>query len=71
MFFECQYICILSVVYHWGKSATDGHYTTAVRRSDGRWMHIDDTTVLPLNESELFKVNSDRSEYLLFYQRCE
>lgn len=35
-----------AVVYHHGKNANDGHYTTDVRRQDGQeWIHIDDTSI--------------------------
>ncbi|KAF3931691.1 hypothetical protein ABW19_dt0202893 [Dactylella cylindrospora] len=43
---------LISVVYHHGKSATNGHYTVDVRRQDG-WIRIDDTIVKRIQENDL------------------
>ncbi|KAF3923498.1 hypothetical protein ABW21_db0208768 [Orbilia brochopaga] len=43
---------LISVVYHHGKNATTGHYTSDVRRGDG-WLRIDDTIVRRIQESDV------------------
>ncbi|KAJ6260387.1 hypothetical protein Dda_4613 [Drechslerella dactyloides] len=43
---------LISVVYHHGKSATNGHYTVDVRRQDG-WLRIDDTVVRRISETDV------------------
>lgn len=37
-----------AVVYHHGRYATGGHYTTALRQQHGQWIHVDDTAVSPI-----------------------
>ncbi|KAK6359567.1 hypothetical protein TWF696_000719 [Orbilia brochopaga] len=48
---------LISVVYHHGKSATNGHYTVDVRRQDG-WLRIDDTNVRRISEEDVSIDNS-------------
>ncbi|KAF3918396.1 hypothetical protein ABW20_dc0104705 [Dactylellina cionopaga] len=43
---------LISVVYHHGKSATNGHYTVDVKRQDG-WIRIDDTIVKRISSSDV------------------
>lgn len=55
------------VVDHHGANAQDGHYTCDVRRANGQWIHIDDTLVFPVSESEVTDYHPDREAYILFY----
>ncbi|KAK6527864.1 hypothetical protein TWF281_009132 [Arthrobotrys megalospora] len=43
---------LISVVYHHGKSATNGHYTVDVKRQDG-WIRIDDTVVKRISGNDV------------------
>eukprot|EP00158_Paraphelidium_tribonemae_P004832 Partr_v1_DN26990_c0_g1_i2_m7172 putative ubiquitin carboxyl-terminal hydrolase len=56
--------CLFAAVYHHGKSATDGHYTCEVRRSNGEWMNFDDVLISRIS---IFEPPKDRSAYILFY----
>lgn len=47
---------LVGVVYHHGKSATNGHYTVDVRRQDG-WIRMDDTTVKRVSERDVLADN--------------
>ena len=65
---------ILTVVYHHGKSATGGHYTTdSYHIGVNGWIHMDDATVrkLPQGRDEAFKHVPNRVPYLLYYRRCD
>ena len=64
----------LAVVYHHGKSATGGHYTTDIYHIGvNGWIHMDDATVrkLPQGRDETFKHVPNRVPYLLYYRRCD
>ena len=66
--------CLLGyiVVYHHGKSATGGHYTSHVRRSFSDmddWLHFDDTIIRADPPSKVFADNQSQTAYLLFYQK--
>ncbi|KAF3920737.1 hypothetical protein AA313_de0209606 [Arthrobotrys entomopaga] len=55
------------VVYHHGKSATNGHYTVDVKRKDG-WLRIDDTSVKRIPGSH---VTTDEFFHSREYKRKE
>ncbi|RUS21287.1 hypothetical protein BC937DRAFT_93112 [Endogone sp. FLAS-F59071] len=65
---------LVGAVYHHGKSALGGHYTCDVRRQNDEWLHMDDTNVTTVNESDVAvavdrhgRPNTDRLAYLLFF----
>jgi ubiquitin C-terminal hydrolase len=62
---------LCAVVYHHGKRAVNGHYTCDLRRGDNRWFHFDDSVVSPIAVADVIAPHNgtDRSEYLLFYQK--
>ena len=60
---------LFGVVYHHGKSATDGHYTCDIRRSNGEWLRIDDTVINKISAEQLLEKSTSRTAYLLFYIR--
>ena len=63
-----------AVVYHHGKAATGGHYTTDIYHIGvNGWIQFDDSTVrkLPQGRDETFKHVPNRVPYLLYYRRCD
>ena len=60
---------LLSVVYHHGTTAVNGHYTCDVKSPAGEWLRVDDTVIVPVSEESVLEAKGDRSEYLLMYQR--
>lgn len=58
-----------SVIYHHGKSATAGHFTTAVRRGDGTWIGISDDEIFGLVIGDVVRESEGKQAYMLFYGR--
>jgi ubiquitin carboxyl-terminal hydrolase 10 len=57
-------------VYHHGTSLRAGHYTCDVRRQNGEWLHISDTTITPVLENEVLEIqkpDKEQTAYILFY----
>ncbi|KAF9173315.1 hypothetical protein BGX20_003539 [Mortierella sp. AD010] len=44
---------LFGVVYHHGRSAAGGHYTCDVLRQNNEWLHIDDTNITVISESDV------------------
>lgn len=55
-------LTIFTVVYHHGRQATGGHYTTSIRKQDGQWINIDDTTITEVGPAD---VAIDRTKEVL------
>lgn len=67
---------LISVVYHHGKGASGGHYTSdvLVATDSGKsvWMRFDDEVVLgEVSEAEVLREKPHQSAYILFYQRLD
>ncbi|OAD73588.1 hypothetical protein PHYBLDRAFT_133421 [Phycomyces blakesleeanus NRRL 1555(-)] len=68
---------LFGVVYHHGVSAGGGHYTCDIKRRNGEWLHIDDTTITPISEQQVLvtentrteSIHTDQTAYILFYMR--
>ncbi|CAO3674020.1 unnamed protein product [Umbelopsis ramanniana] len=69
---------LFGVVYHHGASAGGGHYTCDIRRQNNQWLHLDDTTITEIPETNVvmddraYKYNhftGDQTPYILFYIR--
>ncbi|ORX60291.1 cysteine proteinase [Hesseltinella vesiculosa] len=67
---------LFGVVYHHGTSAGGGHYTCDIKRQNGEWLHIDDTTITPVEERDVVteqhtpssdSTTQDQTPYVLFY----
>jgi ubiquitin carboxyl-terminal hydrolase 10 len=51
---------LISVVYHHGNNASEGHYTADVRRQDGReWVRIDDTVIRRVRSEDIAAAASE------------
>lgn len=70
---------LFTVVYHHGISAGGGHYTCDIRRQNNQWLHLDDTTITEIPESNVVmddraaKYNhftGEQTAYILFYIRA-
>ena len=64
----------IAVVYHHGKIATGGHYSTDIYHIGlNGWINFDDEKVvkLPQGRDETFKHVPNRVPYLLYYRRCD
>jgi hypothetical protein len=46
------------VVYHHGMLAAGGHYTCDVRRQNGDWIRMDDTSIWSISESDACEIHS-------------
>ncbi|KAI8066849.1 hypothetical protein BC940DRAFT_257458 [Gongronella butleri] len=71
---------LFGVVYHHGSSAGGGHYTCDIKRQTGEWLHIDDTTIVPVDAKDVVTEQQhtpssatdaaqDRSPYVLFFMK--
>ncbi|ORX90054.1 cysteine proteinase [Basidiobolus meristosporus CBS 931.73] len=60
---------LIGVVYHHGMLAAGGHYTCDVLRQNGEWLHMDDTNITRIPESEVVAEHPERLAYLFFYGR--
>ncbi|KAG1145225.1 hypothetical protein G6F37_005662 [Rhizopus arrhizus] len=69
---------LFGIVYHHGSSAGGGHYTCDIKRRNGEWLHIDDTTITPVSEKDVLvteeentrtseKIHAGQTAYILFY----
>lgn len=62
----------LTVVYHHGKKATGGHYTTAVYHpAVNNWIMMDDSLVKHVSVGAVLKNFPGRVPYLLYYRRVD
>lgn len=60
------------VVYHHGKKATGGHYTTTVFHPGiNGWINIDDSQVKTVPSASVLKYQPPRVPYLLYYRRLD
>lgn len=77
---ESERYKLFGVLYHHGKSTSNGHYTVAVlcRNGDGgsgeNWLHIDDETMNAVRQEDMFGDSDDgraddRCACMLFYCR--
>lgn len=68
---SCRYV-LSGIVIHVGGSASSGHYTAYVRKSNKggkfQWYHVDDSFVEACSEHTVLRQND---AYLLFYSRQE
>ncbi|RKP10673.1 hypothetical protein THASP1DRAFT_12520 [Thamnocephalis sphaerospora] len=53
---------LIGVVYHHGMYAAGGHYTCDVRRQNGQWIRMDDTSMQPVSESDVCKTASSAAD---------
>jgi len=60
---------LFAVIHHHGPNLQYGHHSIDVLHSANGWVHIDDESVQGINEEEALRSHSDRSAYILFYQR--
>ncbi|CAO3693781.1 hypothetical protein G6F70_001706 [Rhizopus microsporus] len=68
---------LFGIVYHHGSSAGGGHYTCDIKRRNGEWLHIDDTTITPVSEKDVLvteentrtseRIHAGQTAYILFY----
>jgi ubiquitin carboxyl-terminal hydrolase 10 len=59
-----QYELVATVTHH-GKNIGNGHYTSDVMQSDGRWLRFDDGDVVSVKKQNVLL----ERPYLLFYQK--
>ncbi|KAI8369653.1 hypothetical protein BD560DRAFT_330000, partial [Blakeslea trispora] len=70
---------LFGCVYHHGSSAGGGHYTCDIKRRNGEWLHIDDTTITSVSEQDVLvtedntrtseRLHAGQTAYILFYVR--
>ncbi|KAK4691847.1 ubiquitin carboxyl-terminal hydrolase 10, partial [Lecanoromycetidae sp. Uapishka_2] len=57
---------LTGVIYHHGKNANGGHYTTELRRQDGReWIRIDDTIIRRIRSDDVAEGGSEEDPKVL------
>ncbi|CAK9184348.1 unnamed protein product [Ilex paraguariensis] len=56
---------LVATITHHGKEPSRGHYTADSRRSNGKWLRYDDSSVTAIPTS---KVMHDQA-YVLFYKQ--
>jgi len=56
---------LFSVITHYGRHASGGHYKCDVQQEDGQWLCFDDSNVRGVASREVM----ESSAYLLFYMR--
>ncbi|CAI6336908.1 unnamed protein product [Periconia digitata] len=57
---------LTGVVYHHGKNASGGHYTTDLRRQDGReWIRMDDTVIRRIRADEVAEGGAEEDPKVL------
>ncbi|CAN0341317.1 unnamed protein product, partial [Phaeothamnion confervicola] len=59
--------CLRSVIYHHGRFAHGGHYTTCCRDRHGTWRHFDDDFVNEETEHSVLRPPQGHP-YLLIYE---
>lgn len=60
------------MVYHHGKKATGGHYTTNVFHPGiNGWVNSDDSQVKTVTAASVMKYLPPRVPYLLYYRRLD
>ncbi|XP_041375605.1 ubiquitin carboxyl-terminal hydrolase 10-like [Gigantopelta aegis] len=63
---------LFAVVFHHGKNATGGHYTTNVFHPGiSSWVKIDDSRIQAVSVQEVLKFSAPRMPYLLYYRRID
>lgn len=63
---------LFAVLFHHGKTASGGHYTTDAYHSGlNGWVRYDDSIVRQIPVSHVLKFVPNRIPYLLFYRRCD
>lgn len=63
---------LFAVLFHHGKAASGGHYTTDAYHSGlNGWVRYDDSIVRQVPVSHVLKFVPNRIPYLLFYRRCD
>lgn len=63
---------LFAVVYHHGKKATGGHYTTAVfHPAINGWVNYDDSNVKVVPVTNVLQFSGLRVPYLLYYRRVD
>jgi len=59
------------VVYHHGKNACGGHYTSDVCHSTHGWIRADDTRLKVVPFNYVLKPTQGKDPYMLFYRRID
>lgn len=63
---------LFAVVYHHGKNAAGGHYTSAVHHGHPfGWVRFDDHLLKPVAAASVTKHQKNQVPYLLFYERLQ
>lgn len=59
------------VVYHHGKNACGGHYTSDVCHATHGWIRADDTRLKVVPFNYVLKPTQGKDPYMLFYRRID
>ncbi|XP_078364654.1 ubiquitin carboxyl-terminal hydrolase 10-like isoform X2 [Oculina patagonica] len=62
---------LFAVVYHHGKNAWGGHYTSDVHHPTHGWIRADDTRLKIVPFNYVLKPTQGKDPYVLFYQRTD